>query len=386
MKKFVLILLIMGAIFPLFSATWSATVGADAKLVGEVDNLLFDNKDRFTLRAFVPFGVKAPISITAEAYYELGVLKPLENNMEATLSHLINLSMLQFAAQFSTSESSNINVTLGRFNVYDATTIILSQPIDAVKVMFSGSTYEVSTHVGFTGFLNGHAVTLFGVENKNILSDVYTFAPAFILANVSFRLPYLFDGQHAFSVDVNGAIELSDDTSSSNRFYATLGLQGPMGESFYYNASTTLNYVFAEQNTIANLSILELSYFLPFSNSILSWKTIFATGGAQNTFVPITENLATMDDSIPYGGMLKTGLVGILSPVESLLLYFGADVLVNIMDASKNKGYSGVQWNLSSRWSMLSDVYLMANIGNFFSSESNTDPYIDASVGLSIIF
>ncbi len=386
MKKIVLVLIIIGATLPLFCATWSATVDADANFVGETDNLLFDNSDRLTLRGFVPFGVTVPMSITAEAYYKFGFTNALAGNQASTLSHIINLSTLQFSAQFSTSESSNINVSLGRFNVYDTTGIIVSQPLDAVNVALAGSLYELSTYVGFTGFLNGHEVTMFGIENAAVSSDIYTLAPAFVLANLTFRMPYLFDGQHAFAVDLNGAIDTVGGTSSSNRFYATVGLQGPMGEAFYYSASTTLNYVLAEQDTIANLSILELSYFLPFANSILSWKTMFATGGAQNTFVPITENLASMDDSVPYGGMIKTGFIGIVHPVDSLLLLLGADVLFNVMDASKDKGYTGVQWNFSTRWSMLSDVHLVASVGNFFSTEPNTDPYLDASVGLSVVF
>ncbi len=386
MKKIVLVLIITGLVLPLFSATWSATVDADANVYGKTDALIFDNVDRFTLQAFVPFGETIPMSISAETFYEFTFSKPLQGVEESSMLHLVDVAELVFTTQFPVGESNRMTINAGRFDVYDMTGLILAQQMDGAKVVYRAPKYELSMHAGFTGFLNGHTQTMYGVVNQNILSEVYTLAPAFVLANITFRLPYLFDAQHAFTAEVNGAIEATDNESKSNRIYATAGLQGPLGEIFYYNVSSTLSLIMLEENTFGNISVLELSAFLPFAESILSWKTVFSTGGTENSFIPISEIMASMDSSIPYVGKLKTGLLGIIHPVDSVFLLLSSDVIFNISDASQDTGYMGVQWGFSTRWDIASDVQLIGSVGNFFSSDSTTEPYLDASLALSITF
>ncbi len=385
MKKVILVLIIVGSINPLFSASWSGTVDGNVAVTGETDDLALDTTDRFTFQTFIPFGIQVPMAITAEAYYEFAYSNPLKGGSES-MAHIVDIPVLNFTAQFPLQDTSTLTLDVGRFNVYDVTALILSQPIDGSRIAFTGESYELSTHIGFTGFLNAYDVAMFGVVNTNILSDVYTLAPAFALANVTFRLPYLFDAQHTFSAELHGAVDVTGNITTSNRFYGTLGLQGPLGESFYYNASSTLSYVILTENVLGNMSILELSAFLPFANSILTWKTVFATGGIENNFIPITEILANMDSSIPYGGIVKSGLIAVLHPVDSLFFLVESDVLFNVMDDVRDKGYLGVQWNVSSRWDIASDVQLVGSVGNFFSSDPAQKPYLDASVALSVTF
>ncbi len=386
MKKVVLVLIIIGLIVPLFSFSWSGIIDADVSISGELESLELGNTDRFTFQSFAPFGKNIPMSITAEAFYEFAFSKPIDNSTDASLTHLVDLSVLQFTAQFPVGDNNSLALHVGRFEVYDSVGLIVDQQIDGAKIAYTDTLYDISTYVGFTGFLNGYTQTLFGVENENVLSDIYTFAPAFLLANINFRLPYLFDAQHAFALDLNGAIDITENVTTSNRFYATAGLQGPMGESFYYNVSSTLSFIMLEQNIIGNISVLELSSFLPFADSILSWKTVFATGGSENTYVPITEIMANVDSTLAYGGMVKTGLHIIMRPINSLFFLLGADAFFTVMEAEQDAGYTGIEWSFATRWDIASDVSLVGSVGNYFSNDPNIEPYLEANIALTIMF
>lgn len=387
MKKIsIAFILLIITLFPISAVTLRGTLDVRANTSGPIDEMAITNKDRITLFGYFPFGESIPMSITTEAFYEFGLSMPLTGDKELSLSHLVDLTALEFNMQFPIQETNVIDLSIGRIFKQDTTGLIFSQKLDGLNVQYKSNFFTINSHVGFTGFLNGHTTRIYGIKNKEILSEFYTFAPALIIANANFQLPYLIDGQHAFSADINAAIDITKNETKSNRFYLTAGLQGPIGLSFYYNVMSTLGYTMQTNHILSNLSSLELSAFLPFANTLLSWKTVFATGGAKNAFIPITEVMANIESSLGYSGYVKSGLVASMSPVNSLLLLLGTDVFFNVMDGANDKGYAGAQWNFATRWSIVSDVHLTASIASYFSNKPNTKPYLDASINLTITF
>ena len=133
----------------------------------------------------------------------------------------------------------------------------------------------------------------------------------------------------------------------------------------------------------SNLSVFELTAFLPFYSSMLSWKTVFAAGKAGGSVVDFEHfslTSANIDSSIKYAGHIKSGITASIRPIKPLLCTASGDIFFTAMNAG-SKGFAGAQWQASVRWQIINDLQLSCAAGQFFKSPIQTKgPYTFANV------
>ncbi len=393
MKKIILsTILVLSIILPSFALTWEGLIDASGNVSGAPDDLSLEQVNRATLSLQVPLNAENTMQFSARAFYELGFATPIPNTIPIELSHLVDAELLKFNMQIPLDDVSLFSLDAGRFPVADLTTIVLNQTSDGVKAAYENEMMRLNTYVGFTGLLNEYTVSMNVAPNDLNLTEFYSLAAPFVLANVTLQLPQLFLNQDLYT-GVIAAIDVAEkenkELAPDNRFYATVGLNGPFNNSIFYSLTSTLGVMQATKSTwdITNLSTFELSAFLPFASSLLSWKTVFATGGTNAEFKPFTVNTATLDDSLEYAGHVKTGIVMTLRPLENLLLFVEPNAIFDVMNDSQ-PGYEGAQWTFATRYNIMSDLQLSASVGQFIPADitSINDSYITADVKLSFLF
>ncbi len=389
MKKYILhILIIISFVVSLNAYSWEGFIDAGVDITGPSDELSLENTDALSLSFIAPLGDNKTTIFSTKGSYEFGYSKSLSESTDAEITHLVDLELLKFSIPLQTTDNSSMGLDIGRFFISDLTGIILSQASDGVKLGYASTSMNLSAYVGFTGLLNAHTVSINAAPNEKILSDAYTFAAPFILVNVSTQFPQLFANQDLVA-EIFVALDVGNGDVADNRLYTTAALTGPfVNDKFFYVFSTSLGLVQDTQEEWAatNLTTFELSTFLPFASSLLSWKTVFASASENANFQTFTVNTATLDDSLEYAGHVKTGIVSTFRPIDSLLFLIEPNVLLNVMDEQKDKGYAGFQWLASSRWNATSDLQLVFSAGQFLSAEEGIDPNLKAEVKLSFAF
>ncbi len=387
MKKIILsIAILFSVMLPLLAFSWEGKVEANANINGPLNELTLDQSDKLTLGFYAPLNSQNTMSLSGQAYYEFEYSMPLENTAESEISHIADLELLMFNMQIPLSGADYFSINAGRFPISDLTTLIFNQASDGIEIDYQSDLMKLKTYIGFTGFLNAHSVIMNVAENTAYLSDVYTLASPFVLANVSLQFPQLFAEQD-FYAEIFGALDVGSQGNADNRMYTTFALSGPLSESWFYTFASTLGVAQSPDATwdISNLSIFEISTFL-LENSILTWKTVFATSGDGSEFKSFTSTTATIDDSIVYAGYVKTGLVATYRPIDNLLLLAQPDVLLNVMDNSTKKGYGGFQWLFATRWSATSDLNLIASVGQVLLADSTDPSYLQAELKIEFLF
>ncbi len=388
MKKIVLSLIVLlSLITPLVAFSWAGNLNASGKLAGPSDSLDLEHLDRLSLGFSTPLNDENTMRLAAEAFYEFGYTTNLTDLSESSLSHLANLNTLNFNMRVPLKEESFFTMDIGRFHVTDLTVLTLDQKADGVKFVYDNKDIQLNAYVGFTGLLNAHVTTMNVAPNENILSEVYTLASPFILGNAVLYVPQLFAGQDFFA-EVLTAIDVSSAPDPDNRVYATAALSGPMGEVLFYNVSSTLglNQLSADEWGISNLSAFELSAFLPYGSTLLSWKTIFATAGENADFKTFTVKTASIDDTLEFAGHVKTGLTATVQPLDGLLVYVEPNIVINVMNEDVQAGLTRFQWLLAARWNIFSDLNLVGSFGQFLPAESTDEAYLEAELKLSFDF
>ncbi len=387
MKKILLsIVLLTTLTFSLSAYSWYGQLDAGISVLGPQNVLDLEQADKVTLGFRVPFNTSILMDLEAEGFYEFKYKVATTGEKKSEISHLADLTTFTFGVQVPIDETFSLSLDTGRFSVADVTSIIISQPVDGAKVIFSHENFQLNAYVGFTGLLNAYNVSINAAANKTILSDVYTLAAPFIVAEFMFSMPQLFANQNLYA-EFLAAVDVGAETNKNSKLYATAALQGPINSSLFYFASSSLGIEQVSKDwNISNMSVFELSTFLPFASSLVSWKTVFATGGTDTMFNTFTVASASMDDSLMYAGHVKTGVVATFRPIDKLLFFLGPDVLFNVMNETSGKGYAGFQWLFSGRWDATSDVQLVATVGQFLPRDSSIDPYLKADLKLSLKF
>ncbi len=387
MKKIILFsILFLIITAPVIAFSWAGNIEANVELTGPLDTLDIEHSDALTFSFHAPINAEVPMSISGEGYYEFSLSTKLDGSEELAFAHLIDLPSLKYNVQIPYGDSAFFLVDAGRFDTSDITGLILDQPVDGARLLFENQGLQLSSLIGFTGLLNAHSITMNVAPNETILSDAYTLAAPFLLANISLQLPQLFANQNVYG-EILSAIDVGAKENPDNRIYATAALNGPISDNIYYTVSSTMGLAQGKEKwAVSNISSLEFSSFFSFASSLLSWKTVFATGGAENSFTTFTSNSANISQTLEYAGHVKTGLVGTMRPISNLLLFLEPNVLFNVMNESAEKGYSGFQWLCATRWDIFADLTLIASAGQFLPAAKEEESYLEASVKLALTF
>ncbi len=386
MKKIIFTIAIaLTLLTPISSLTWQGTLDAAGTFAEQSGTLDFEQANRVTLSLNAPFGLDFPMEINAAAFYEFTYGDTLSDTNPGTTQHLFDIPLLSFAMQIPLEGTSFLALEAGRFAHSDITGLVAVLPTDGIRLVYFDDFITINTSLSFTGLLNAYNVSLNAAPNTHILSDAYSFAAPFVLANAAISFPYLFLDQSIF-IEAFTALDVGNSTPNS-RFYSTLALSGELINPVSYVLSSTLGLTQGIDGTWtpANLSTVELSTFLPFASSLLTWKTTFATGDA-NPFTLFTVETANLGDTLEYSGLVKTGLVATVRPVDSLLVFLSGDTFFNMSNPGVEKGYSGAQWLVATRWNLLSDINVIGSVGQFISAEANTSPYLEGEIKLLFYF
>ena len=363
---------------PLSAFDWGGFVSADAGIKGPANTRVlkkFTQSDRLTLWMRAPLPLKDSY-FTAEGFYDFKY-----SNQAKEIRQLLDLSL--FKISMSADEpGAKVTLNIGRYGISDLSGFIFAQTADGMELRINSDRFESKLYGGYTGFLNSHTapMNLSQFDDGKIL---YQFAPPAVIGSVSVRAPRLFK-QQTLACEIGGA------GMAEPVLFTTMSLNGPMFASLFYAASSTMTLTSFKTDTavFSNLSRFELTAYLPFMSSFLSWNTVFATGKAGSgnkakigDFKSFSIIPANLSSSLTYAGNVKTGITGSIKPIYALLCTLNADAFFNIMNSGSAKGFAGVQWQAAVRWDIYSDLQLSMSAGQFFTvSNKKTEPYTNAVV------
>ena len=298
---------------------------------------------------------------------------------EKEFSHIWDISLFKLSLAVDNG-TTKATFNMGRFGISDSTALICSQPADGMELVIDAKNFSVKTYAGFTGFLNLKTanMTASDPDDEKAL-HVYQLAPPAVIASVFLTFPQLF-AQQTLSFEA-----FATAGAKPAGTFLTAVLNGPIYGPLFYIASTSWHFGADTSNraVFSNLSTLELTAFLPFYSSMLSWKTVFATaqeGSRITKFEHFSLAAANADATVKYAGNIKSGVTASIRPVKPLLCTASGDVFFNVMNAG-TKGFAGIQWQTSVRWQIINDLQLSCAAGQFFKSPIQTKgPYTFANV------
>lgn len=366
-------------ILPAAAFDWGGFLSDDTGIKGPLSSMHVNQSNKLTLWTRVPLPKLKNSYFAAETFYSYTY-----KFGEKEFSHIWDISLLKFSLA---ADKGGVKTTfnIGRFGISDSTALIFSQPADGIEVLVGAEKFSVKAYVGFTGLLNSKTANMTSSNPDEKPLYVYQLAPSALIGSVFFTLPQLF-AQQTLSFEAFATIGAKPAGA-----FLTAALNGPirgplfyiLSTSWYFTATKTVPVVFS------NLSAFELTAFLPFYSSMLSWKTVFAaaqTGGSVVDFEHFSLTSANIDSSIKYAGHIKSGITASIRPVKPLLCTASGDIFFNAMSAGA-KGFAGAQWQASVRWQIINDLQLSCAAGQFFKSPIQTKgPYTFANVKVLFIF
>lgn len=372
--------------FPLGAFDWGGFVSVDAGIKGPANDGFikkFTQSDRLTLWMRVLLPNLKDSYFTAEGFYDF---KYAVETKEVT--HLLDIGLFKLSMT-ANEPNAKFTLNMGRYGISDLSGFIFAQNADGIELRISSNRFESKLYGGYTGFLNSHTTPM-NVSQFGTDQILYKPAASAVIGSVFMSFPQLFK-QQTLSCEISGV-----GGQAVPAVFTTVALNGPIYGSLFYAASSTAAVENSKKVPLlfSNLSRFELTAYLPFMSSFLSWNTVFATGttGSEKTknigdFKSFSIIPANLGGSVKYAGNIKTGLTGSIKPYSSLLWTLNADLFFNVMNASASKGFIGVQWQTAVRWHIFSDLQLSLSAGQFFAgSDKKREPYTLATVKLLYSF
>ena len=345
---------------PVSAFDWGGLVSNETALRGRwntgIQNTV-QQTNKLTLWMRTPLPRFKNSYFTAETFY-LGAY----SGFDKEFSHIWDINLLKANLAFE-KNNLKMNLNAGRYGISDISGLIFAQNADGLDFALETKKVSVKLYAGFTGLLNNYAVNMTeSIPEYNNL-EVYRLAPPIFIGSVLCRFPRLFAGQ-TLSAEIYGTANGKEPAT-----FFSVSLNGPVYGSLFYIASSSLSVreTKLRSTEFANLSRFELTAFLPFFSSLLSWNTVFATGKSGNIgdFKSFTLLSANLDATVPFSGNVKTGLTASIRPIEPFTYTLSGDLFFNAMNSGA-KGFSGAQWHMAARWQIFSDFQLAVSAGQFF--------------------
>lgn len=336
-------------------------------------NMYLLQKDSASAWIKVPFGQNPNNYFAGEGIYKF------EYNADSKqFKHFLDINLLKFVItkQF---DNGSLQADLGRFFVVDASGLVFTQNCDGAFVKYSNSIADLSVYAGYTGLLNGNTVMMINSPSfiGNDPQKLYDISDRNAVAMITGSFPALFADQ---TLTVQALGSFRTDAITYNRIYATVGLAGPVTESFYYNVIGTVSFVSFNGNamTVSPLIKADLIYYLP--SASVGASVVYAG----NDFTGLTSQQALDSNSEPeYKDLLKAGLFATVKPLENLLFKVSADVA---FDGSKNMELKGIQYKLAADYQIVSDVMVGASWSQYIDVNKSDADAMAVSVKAKIAF
>lgn len=324
----------------------------DSKFSGNTtSDLKCDQKDTVSAWIRTPFDNDGNTYFVAEALYQY------ENDFATeTKTNVIDVDLCKFGWS-KVSGSNKMSLAAGRFSSFDLSGIVFNQTADGILFRVEMPRFTAAAYAGYTGLLNAQMVTILSPagESFNVDTDkAYVCAAKYGIASLSLSLPYCIANQ-TVSAQFFGTFRLEDN--SYNRMYGTIGINGSIIPSLFYNLTSTLGMTSYDGASydLSNLTAASVTLY-PAKTVSVGLNGVYASGeqGPFKAFTGFTSATASNAlDEPQYTGIAKCGLSATVKPVKSVLAGASADIVFNALDSVE---YGGFQYKINASWQIVSDV------------------------------
>ncbi len=303
---------------------------------------------------------------SAEGLYEFGYYMDSSSNI---LSHALDIDLFKLYGDFEFENSNTFSISLGRFLVSDASSVILAQNIDGLFLKYHTGFITASAYAGYTGLLNSQLITMLDGEAYAYSYDsaLYTLSNPYLPFNASLEFPALF-GNQSLVFQLNGCLDFGEQ--KANRYYATLWLTGPITNMSFYNVSTIFGT--KDFKNLMNYSSLDLYFYLS--------DIFFFSAGAEYAS-------GKHGPFSPFVGITSRAIVASITAPEtsaSLLPKVSATVILNNMSLAVIGKYyiacpetsfdsQGVEMDFFLTYSIFSDFQIGLDVTSYFDVTSQKD-------------
>lgn len=384
-KKLFLSLFVASVFSPVFSFDFGGALTENFKLKNPAaqNDLKADIDSRLVLWERYPFDNLGTSYITIQGSLDFD--KNFALSGTDGMSFVTDLDILKYQMSKET-DAGKLTFSFGRFNNADLTGMILSQNLDGAKAQFETGFLSVSANLGYTGLLNSLSVSILNEQYSAYSGDSFFYALCenYLEGGLNLTLPALIPG-HAIVLEALDAIKF--DNTSFNRLYFTVGMNGTVIPSVYYDFATVLEVLSKKDTDVlaANLTTANLYYYFGLGSATLNVTYASGNNGTLKPFLGITSQTAVNSyrSNTEYTGLVKTGLSGSYKFIDTLLVTVSADV---IFDALDTFSYAGFQYGLNANYQLFSDLGFGAGLNQYLDGSNPENNKINIEVKASVSF
>lgn len=289
----------------------------------------------------------------------------------------LNLFKLVLKKEF---DSGDLQFSLGRFYNADLSGLVYAQNGDGAKLDANISRFAVSLFGAYTGLLNAKNITILDDDTPDLTDKsktVYVLANKYVVGGLTVSLPHITASQ---TVSLEGFGAFSLESTTYNRFYGTVSLDGPIVSPVFYTISSTLGFAKYDDEDMVkgNLTKVSISAYPDFKSMSVSLNGVYASGtqGPFEAFQGFTSSTAVNSLLEPeYSAVTKLGLSATIKPIPTLLVSAGGDIIFDAGagDDGDEIKQAGFQYSLGANWQVVSDVSLGVSFGQYIGKDDYAD-------------
>ena len=345
-----------------YSFEWGGLVSGSGKFYNNSEKFsqVEDPKPTTEITADASLWCKVPFSKDGESYliaegtYEFEHDINIGGSEDSDNSQYIDLDLFKIALLKPLSDGddpSTLSFAIGRFSLSDLSNTVFTQNADGLLVKYNSTFIGLSAYGAYTGLLNGKTVSILSCYDEDTYEEdpdkLYDRAEAYAVGSLSVSFNNIFANQ---TLALEGFGTFRTKGESFNRFYGTVGMNGPLVAKLFYNISTTFGYTnyggdedaLGFETGLGNLTKANLTYFTSVKDATFGLSGAFAS----KKFYGFTSNTAVMAQrEEQYQGVLVAGPFASIKPVNVLLLSASADFVCDNLrgDEGDSFGFAGIQ-------------------------------------------
>ncbi len=312
------------------------------------DNLFLQHTDEVALWCNAPVISDGSVYFAGQVSYKNTVDYNLD--FKTSISNIINLDLMKIAGKTEIG-TSVISASIGRYGVSDLTGKIFNQTSDGILVKSTFTAFELSLYAGFTGTLNALSTQMINLSEAEMDSNkLYVTAHQYVPVSLAVEFPSLFLNQ-TLNLQVNLFKDL--EKTDYNRYYATVGLNGPIAGPLYYSLIAA-----GETEDYKKYSVYGLFSLQTFISSVVTFKAgVEYASGDQFGLKPFTG----FTSYTPYSSLYASEFAGMILPSVDMIftggnVYFGINSKLVLDYPEDLVTVNGVSTGANFIWNIFSDV------------------------------
>lgn len=358
---------------------WGGTLKNDSRVSINAEKLVVYNQtNSLNVWLSVPITKDNVWNFYVEGNYKF-LLRPVPKPV--FIINILDIPLLKVSGQINVGNVP-LKLAVGRFKVTDFTSKIINNTCDGVLANAAIGFVNIDAYFGFTGLTNQLTSSGFLAKNGTLNvknGNLYVLDNPFIPAIVKLSLPSIFANQ---SIVMQGLVAIDCSEEKNSKYYATVGLEGPLYSNLFYELKTTIST--ESFNSISNLSTIMLTWF-PTRSIRLHLMTDYASGGelcfdnfrTVSSFSQSELTIVELSDAlIPSAGVSFS--------LKNFYAYFDVKGVFSIDDDLK---FKYVIAKLNSNLNLFSDLQIGFDVnGIFATSEKKADTKFSFSLKGTFLF